>query len=172
LASGRSKQLTKQAGEYLVASKLCRLGMTATTFTGSVPDFDIVAVDDDGRLVLVQVKTVRSGSWQLGDARVFMDIRQDGDSQIVGETRLPKYSDLVFTFVRLVEKGDDRFFVLTAQELHELIAKGYGDYLDRHGGIRPRRHDSYHVGLKTKDLERFEGRWSSLAELHGRIVKH
>lgn len=50
MATGRENQLTKQVGEYLVAAELCRRGFIATTFTGNVPDFDIIASDARGRL--------------------------------------------------------------------------------------------------------------------------
>ena len=53
LATGRNRQRTKQVGEYLVASELCRRDLIATTFTGNVPNYDIVA--DDGKIVLIQV---------------------------------------------------------------------------------------------------------------------
>ena len=45
MATGRSMQLTKMAGEYLVCAELCRRGLLATTFTGNVPEFDILATD-------------------------------------------------------------------------------------------------------------------------------
>ena len=48
MATGRGNQLTKQAGEYIVAAELSRRGFVATTFTGNVPADDIVAVDDQG----------------------------------------------------------------------------------------------------------------------------
>jgi hypothetical protein len=44
MATGRSNYLTKQTGEYLVAAELSRRGFIATTFTGNVPHYDIVAV--------------------------------------------------------------------------------------------------------------------------------
>jgi len=46
MATGREIQLTQHRGEYLVAAELCRLGYLATTFTGNVPDIDIIAVND------------------------------------------------------------------------------------------------------------------------------
>ncbi len=43
MATGRDNQLKKQAGEYLVAAEMCRRGFIATTFTGNVPHYDIIA---------------------------------------------------------------------------------------------------------------------------------
>ena len=55
MATGRSLQLTKQVGEYLVAAELCRRKLIATTFTGNVPDYDIVAISGGGESILFQI---------------------------------------------------------------------------------------------------------------------
>ena len=47
MATGRDIQLTKMIGEYLVCAELCRRGLLATTFTGNVPEFDILATDKE-----------------------------------------------------------------------------------------------------------------------------
>lgn len=48
MATGRSNQLTKQIGEYLVACELARKGLITTTFSGNVPDFDLIVTDFKG----------------------------------------------------------------------------------------------------------------------------
>ena len=65
MATGRGNKLTGQLGEYLVAAELARRGLIATTFTGNVPHYDIIASDEKGRHVSVQVKTSRSETWHL-----------------------------------------------------------------------------------------------------------
>ncbi len=45
MATGRNMQLTKMIGEYLLCAELCRRGLLATTLTGNVPEFDILASD-------------------------------------------------------------------------------------------------------------------------------
>jgi hypothetical protein len=40
MATGRSNQLVKQVGEYLVACELARQELLVATFSGDVPDFD------------------------------------------------------------------------------------------------------------------------------------
>jgi hypothetical protein len=84
MATGRHLQLTKQAGEYLVAAELCRRGFISTTFTGNVPHYDIIASDEKGRHVPVQVKTLASGSWQL-DIRNFAEVELKDGKQYVGK---------------------------------------------------------------------------------------
>ncbi len=166
-ATGRSIQLTKQVGEYLVAAELCRRGLIATTFTGSVPDFDIVAVRPGGDRVLVQVKTIRGGSFQFADARVFLEIRQDGAVQIPGPDTAPPYPDLICVFV-LLGGGDrdgvrDRLFILKWIDLQRVVSTGYRANIKRLGGVRPRRHDSYHVGLKPSELAVYEDDWGTIS---------
>ena len=43
MATGRTSKLVGQTGEYLVAAELSRRGLIATTFTGNVPHYDIIA---------------------------------------------------------------------------------------------------------------------------------
>ena len=85
MATGRSNHLTKQTGEYLVAAELSRRGFIATTFTGNVPFYDIVAVSLNGHTALVQVKAIASGAWQLNFGK-FADVRFDGPKQIVQDS--------------------------------------------------------------------------------------
>ncbi|HOU14094.1 MAG TPA: hypothetical protein PKZ84_13360 [Anaerolineae bacterium] len=65
MATGRSNQLTKQLGEYLVACELARRGFVVATFSGNIPDFDLIATDFKGTSYPIQVKTMRGGAWQF-----------------------------------------------------------------------------------------------------------
>jgi hypothetical protein len=56
MRSGRNNLLTKQIGEYLVAAELGRKGLIAATFTGNVPDFDILVI---GRPVAARGRRAR-----------------------------------------------------------------------------------------------------------------
>jgi hypothetical protein len=53
MATGRSRKIVGQTGEYLVAAELSRRGLIATTFTGNVPNYDIIASDETGRHVSI-----------------------------------------------------------------------------------------------------------------------
>lgn len=46
MQSGRQNQLTKQTGEYLVCAELCRRGYIASSFTGNVPEYDVIAINN------------------------------------------------------------------------------------------------------------------------------
>src|SRR5436190_22640694 len=98
MATGRSNYLTKQTGEYIVAAELSRRGFIATTFTGNVPAYDIVAVDDKGGHALVQVKAIAGASWQLNVGH-FADITFEGSKQIIQRQLDDPYPDLVCVMV-------------------------------------------------------------------------
>lgn len=163
MATGRSNQLTKQTGEYLVAAELCRRGLIATTFTGGVPHFDILASDSEGRAFAVQVKAIRGGDWQL-DARNYLDITHEGKRQVPGQARPEPHPGLICVFVLLADKQRaDEFFILTWRDLRDLIFQGYCSYLKKHTGVRPRNPTSCHTAVSRKVLEPYRDKWSSIA---------
>jgi hypothetical protein len=138
MATGRSIQITKQIGEYLVASELGRFGLVAATFAGSIPDYDIIATDSAFRSVPVQVKTINGTSWQF-DIRRFVDVRLDGQKQVIGQP-VPVADNIVCVMLALSrEYGKDRFYVLSLKALQELLIAGHQSYLEKHGGVRPAR---------------------------------
>jgi hypothetical protein len=62
VATGRDVQLTRQIGEYLVCAELGRRGWIATTFTGSVPGFDILAANPIASAARICVFVVVKGT--------------------------------------------------------------------------------------------------------------
>ena len=159
MASGRQVQLTKQVGEYLVAAELSRRGLLAATFAGNVPDYDIVATGGRGRTALVQVKAIAGPSWQF-DIRTFADVRCTAGAQTIGHPTAPPTGDLICVFVRLHTYGTDHFYVLRWLELQHVLIDGYRSYLERHGGRRPRRADSFHTALREPQIKPFLDKWS------------
>lgn len=161
MATGRDNQLTKQVGEYLVAAEVCRRGFIATTFTGNVPHYDIIASNATGRHQAIQVKAIKGGAWQF-DSRVFADIRLDGKRQVVGRPTDAPYPDLVCVFVRLRGRGADEFYILTWNDLQRVAIAGHRRYLESHGGVRPRKHDSFHMAIRPEMLKDYRDRWEVL----------
>jgi hypothetical protein len=155
-------QLTKQTGECLVAAELCRCGFIATTFTGTVPRFDILASDPKGHAFAVQVKAIRTGEWQL-DATDYLEIRRRGQSQIAWRACREPHPELLCVFVVLAE-GDtnDEFFLMKWRQLQELAVQNYRGYLKKHGGIRPRNPDSFHTAVSPSMLEPYRNNWKSI----------
>ena len=166
MSRGRSNKLVGQAGEYLVAAELCRRGMIATTFTGNVPHYDIIASNEKGQHVAVQVKTSRSSSWQLSSLEPFFDLelKEATKQQIVGRCKRAPVRGLMFVFVRLGEDEPDRFFVLPWNTFARILRKHHMDFIGRYGGRRPRRWDSLHGAISLKQIARHEGCWDAIEE--------
>jgi hypothetical protein len=161
MRSGRKNLLTKQIGEYLVAASLGRKGLITTTFTGNVPDFDILATNETFITIPIQVKTIwgPKGAWQL-EAKNFIniDIDKNGFQKVIGKKGLSN-PDLICIFVRLISQGDDEFYIFRLSDLQESIFEHYSQSLQKHGGKRPRNVNSTHVSINPENLKRFEGKW-------------
>ena len=160
MGKGRSNKIVGQTGEYLVAAELSRRGMIATTFTGNVPYYDIIASDENGRHAAIQVKAIRGGSWQF-DLRHFCGISFRGRKQILGRKVENPIRRLVCVLVVIdkTDKRNDRFFICTWRQLRDLIVVRHKSYLARHGGSRPVSPKSYHTALDIQALRRFAGKW-------------
>jgi len=96
MATGRSNQLTKQLGEYLVACELARRGFVVATFSGNIPDFDLIATD----------------------------------------------------------------FKLEWSKVQDIVILNYQQWLDSHGGVRPRKPDSLHCSVTERNLQEYKDNWS------------
>lgn len=159
MATGRSNKLVGQTGEYLVAAELSRRGLIATTFTGNVPHYDIIASDDMGRHVSVQVKATRGTDWQFNISR-FCEIRFEGERQIMGTPLTCPVRGLVVVLVHIGEYGKDRFYVCTWLKLRDLLVARHQEYLLRHKGIRSKRWDSMHTVLEEASVIRYIDNWN------------
>ena len=162
MATGRSNKLVGQTGEYLVAAELSRRGLIATTFTGNVPHYDIIASDETGRHVSVQVKASSGTSWQFGNITQYCEISFKGKRQIVGEVMACPVHRLIVTFVKIEKDGNDRFYILQWQELCELLVRGHKEFLARHNGIRPQRWESLHCAISEKTLRPYQDKWNKI----------
>ena len=161
MATGRDNQLTKQLGEYLVAAEICRRGFIATTFTGNVPHYDILASNETGRHQAIQVKAMTSSAWQF-DIRKFVDVQLNNKRQVMGAPTQPAYPDLICVFVRLKEYGTDEFYVLTWENFQEIAIASYSEYLASHAGIRPKKHDSFHLAIRPASMRAHRDKWGIL----------
>jgi hypothetical protein len=163
MATGRSNKLVGQTGEYLVAAELSRQGLIATTFTGNVPHYDIIAADEHGKHVFIQVKAGRVSSWQL-DIRQFCVISFDGKRQIIGAMKSCPVIGLVMVFVKIDPDRKDRYYVCKWEQLRDLVVKGHKYYLARHDGTRPKRWDSMHAAIAEKTLAPFLEQWQVVTD--------
>jgi hypothetical protein len=160
MATGRSNQITKQIGEYLVASALGRIGLVAATFSGNVPEYDIIATDSAFRSIPVQVKASNSSRWQF-DNRHFVEIHLDGKRQVLGRP-VPLPDNLVCVFVALSPQyGADRFYIMSLTALQKQVITGCRSYLARFGGVRPKKFDSFHGAISEVDIAQYKDAWIS-----------
>jgi len=162
LASARDIQLAKQVGEYLVAAELSRRGFQCATFSGNVPDYDIAAVDATGRHIPVQVKAIRTGSWQF-DARRYFEIRLSGKKQAVGDLLHSPIPGLICVLVKLAAYGTDEFYLLKWTELQALHAENYGAMLKKHHGVRTKAPSSTHTIVTPRQVAAFRDNWDIIA---------
>lgn len=112
MATGRNNQLIKQAGEYLVACELARRGLLVATFSGNIPDFNLMATDFEGTSCPIQVKTSKNGTWQFSIDRL-VDLTFDGNKQITGNLKPLPVPDLVGVLVCAAKAyGKDQFYII------------------------------------------------------------
>jgi hypothetical protein len=159
MATGRSNQLIKQIGEYLVACELARRGLLVATFSGNVPDFDLIATDFKGSSCPIQVKTIKGGAWQFSIDK-FAEITFDGSKQLIGDKKPLPIPRLVCVFVLAGEKyGEDQFFVFEWSKVQDILIENYTRWLDSHGGVRPRKPDSMHCSIVLSDVRDYKDNW-------------
>ena len=167
MATGRSMQLTKMMGEYLVCAELCRRELLATTFTGSVPEFDILATDKDLQTIPIQVKANAKGDWILrADSFLNIDYNEEKKTQTIIGKKDFKKSELMYIFVKLAEQGKDEFYVLRLQDLQRIIFKNHSEHLQKHGGKRPKNPESMHAAISSKHLSGYRDNWQLLKYTH------
>lgn len=165
MVTGRQNKLVGQTGEYLVASELSRRGLIATTFTGNVPHYDIIASNEKGKHISIQVKTITGSSWQFARIDRFLEISFKKPVQIVGKNLPAPVENLVFFFVKLGGYGLDKFFICTWQELCDVLSRNHKAYLAKHNGVRPKRWDSMHAAISEKHISHFEDRWGLIESM-------
>ena len=167
MVTGRQKQLIKQVGEYLVAAELCRRELIATSFTGNVPIFDILAITSEDKMKTIQVKaTTTNGGWNL-DAVDFLDFEPLTDSsQYIKGIRNLSNNNTIFCFVKLGSFGKgktysdgDEFYLLPIDKLQRIIEEKYSSFLTKVNHIRPNKHDSHHTKIKKDDIASFKDNW-------------
>lgn len=172
MATGRNNKLVGQVGEFLVCAEIGRrLGLIATPFSGNVPLFDVVAVNDSGKSIPIQVKASNGHTFPF-DVEKWVEIEFDPKSQTQrhGSLRPLDMPELIHVLVMLSGKSElrrDRFFVCTRKELQIEIAAENKEFLQKHQGKRPKNWRSTRSGLSTKRLAQFENRWSLIQEQFG-----
>jgi len=162
--NGRSRLLTGQTGEYLVAAELCRRGYHATTFTRNVPAYDIIATDEEGSIAFIQVKAIRGRGWQF-DMRSFAEVNVEGDRQSVGRKMAEPWPKLICVLVALKAYATDEFYVLTWRQLQGVAVAAYKQHLAKHGQARPIKAESTHLAITLEQIARYRDNWRLLGKV-------
>lgn len=167
MSKGRNNKLMGQIGEYLVCAELGRRGFIATSFSGNVPTFDVLATDEICRAIPIQVKASNSDNWNA-TARDWMDIDLDLETGVQTLRGLVSIAnpDLIYVCVAIAKADSgahDRFFVLTKSDIQQAIVKGYSAFMDKHNWKRPRSVESFDARYFIPMIEQFENNWGLIA---------
>lgn len=147
----RDSRATGQAGEYFVAAEICRRGGTATTFTGNMPGYDIVAGDAAGnRQVQISVKTKNTERFWTTDGVRDAEARPDGE--------VARF----WVFVDLSGGRPPEYYVVPDNDIRDSIRRMHGEYQDRYEAKHGRRRDNSIHGVRVKDIAEFQDRWDML----------
>lgn len=162
MATGLSNKLTAQTGEYLTCAELGRRGFIATTFTGNVPEYDLIVCDAHLRTIPIQVKTSRGSTWP-SRANFWMDIEIDKKNkrQINLGPKKIENPNLIYVCVYLgKERADDRFFVCRKRDIQKACIASYTRWMEPKDWKRPRNFESLDNRYHVEDLLQFEDNWS------------
>jgi hypothetical protein len=166
MATGHSNQLTGQIGEYLVCAELGRRGLIATSFTGNVPEYDLLVCDEGLRSLPIQVKTTRSTTWP-SRADLWLDIEIDdmAKQQVNhGRKEIPN-PELIYVCVALgATRREDRFFICTKTDIQDACIKSYTDWMAPKDWKRPKNYKSLDNRYGVEHLAAFEDHWQLITE--------
>lgn len=142
-----NKLMTGLAGEYLVAGMMNLKGWVASLTLKNFPGVDIFGKDPKtDQNISVQVKTSRENSFNIGINRPQRKVLND---LIKGP----------FVFVHIDKNNDVTYYILTRDEVIELINTTDDDYLARK---KDKSKEDYPMALWCKDLAPFKDHWDSL----------
>ncbi len=168
MSKGIDTKLAGQVGEFLVCAELGKRGFIATSFTGSVPEFDLIVANNSLKTLPVQVKTSRGISWPT-NASLWIDIEIDETEmcQRDGGNKEISHPDLIYVCVllaRLDSDQRDRFFILTKKDIQEICSTNYREFISKHNWKRPRNFRSLDNRYYASNLEPFENNWDLFHE--------
>lgn len=141
-----------QAGEHFVAAELHRRGAYAVTFSGNMPNIDILASDvEQTRAVQIQVKTKTTGTWHTSITR--------------GEPRSENFEERDFWI--LVDIGKDpevrpTYYVVPHWWMVNHIHVRHHERIAVHGGRRLVNPDAKHFAITRKNVADWRDRWDLL----------
>ena len=164
MKKGRSNKLAGQIGEYLVCAELGKRGFIATSFTGNVPEFDLIVANDDLKTIPIQVKTSRGNKWPTqANLWVNLEIDERSKTQIDRGDTIIRNPDLIYVCVALTDhekEEKDRFFILKKKKLQKICSRIYRNRMNELNWQRPRNYKSFDLRISINHLLTFENNWS------------
>ena len=150
-------------GENLVTAELARRDIVATTFTGNIPDIDILAFKDY-KTIPLQVKTLTKGSLHIADVTKYLKIKRDGKKQIIeGLNKINE--NLIFVIVKIGGKySEDKFYIVRQKIIQNIILKNHSNALKKWKGLRPKNPDSLHCAYELSDIDEYRDNWKLIEE--------
>lgn len=168
MATGLSNKLTGQIGEYLVCAELGKRGYIATSFTGNVPEFDLIITNEKLETIPIQVKTTRGDNWPTrADLWINITIDEGNEQQIDSGNVNIEHPELIYICVALADlpsNGKDRFFILTKRELQDICTRNYREWISKFNWKRPRNFKSLDNRYYITDLLKYENNWGLIEE--------
>jgi hypothetical protein len=161
MATGLSNRLAGQIGEYLACAELGRRGFIATTFTGNVPEYDLIVCDDTLQTIPIQVKTTRGNTWP-SRADIWLQIEFDDvkKKQVNLGPKAIEHPDLVYICIALGKTSTaDRFFICRKSDIQNACIASYTRWMDPKGWVRPVNFKSLDNRYGVEDLLPFENNW-------------
>ena len=166
---GRNNKLAGQIGEFLVCAELGKRGYIATSFTGNVPEFDLIVANNELKTVPIQVKTSRGDNWPTrADLWINIEIDDANKKQIDHGNAIISNPDLIYVCVSIgnPEKNErDRYFVLRKRNIQTVCSTSYRKWMDNKNWQRPRNHRSLDNRYYIADLIPYENNWSIIDDL-------
>jgi len=161
MATGLSNKLACQIGEYLACAELGRRGFIATTFTGNVPEYDLIVCDDTLHTIPVQVKTSRGNTWPTrADKWLQIEIDEVTKKQIILGPKAIEHPNLIYICISLGEtRAADRYFICQKSDIQKACIASYTRWMDPKGWIRPVNYKSLDNRYAVEDLLQFENNW-------------
>jgi hypothetical protein len=137
-----------RTGEYFVAAELHRRGAYAVPFADNMPGIDLLASNiDQTRMVTIQVKAKRAGSWQTRASR------GSPRAEVSDERRFWIFVDL---------EGEPAYYVVPEWWIQNDIHQAHAAYLARHGGHRAINPSSDHHSIQRTRILSWRDRWVEL----------
>ena len=144
-----------------MCAKLAKLGVLATPFAGNIPEFDIVAIDAEGRAVQIQVKAASKDGWFYEYDKYVRTIETLEGQHTVEAADPLSGPDIIFVCVLLDLNGQtDRFFVLKHADLQRQIVAGLTAWMAKgHNSVGSQWR--YHLD----DIKDYEEQWGAVMVL-------